>query len=75
MSMRFMQTDMTTNYSNIYILSLPTIHMKCTMRYGGVVVGGNGHCPQVWTMIHSHVLKTEHCIMPGGWEGGSMTAL
>ena len=46
--------------------------MKCTMRYGGVVVGGNGRCPQVWIVIHSHV----HCIKDrapyhawglGGW--------
>ena len=59
----------------VYILSLPTIHMKYVVRYGGVIVGGNGHCPEVWTVIHSHVLKTEHRIMPGGWEGGSMTAL
>ena len=51
-----------TNYSNSIhkkkLLSLPTRHMKCTMRYGGVVVGGNGRCPQVWIVIHSHV----HCI-------------
>ena len=46
--------------------------MKCTMRYGGVVVGGNGRCPQVWIVIHSHL----HCIKDrapyhawglGGW--------
>ena len=26
-------------------------------------------------MAHSHALKAVHSDMPGGWEGGSLTAL
>ena len=26
-------------------------------------------------MAHSHALKVVHSVMPGGWEGGSLTAL
>lgn len=70
MSMRFVQTDMTTNYSNIYILSLPTIHMKCTMRYGGMVVGGKwslstGVDNDTFTCIKDRALY--HAWGLGGW--------
>jgi len=42
------------------------------MRYGSCK---KGRCPQVWTAVHLHALKVVNRIMPGGWEGGSLTAL
>ena len=42
------------------------------MRYGS---HKKGRCPQVWTAVHLHALTAVHRIMPGGREGGSLTAL
>ena len=62
-----------TNYSNniLYIITTHNTHeMYNEIWRGGC--GGNGRCPQVWIVIHSHV----HCIKDrapyhawglGGW--------
>lgn len=64
-----------TNYSSsINIITTYNTHeMYNEIWRGGC--GENGHCPQVWTVIHSCVVKTEHRIMHGGWEGVLMNAL
>ena len=49
--------------------------LQCTWIYNEIWKGGSGRCPQGWTAVHSGALKAVHRVMPGGWEGGSLTAL